>query len=72
MAASGDTQGGAAYQIAEVHGFRGDADKAFVWLERAYVQRDGGLTGLKVSPLLTSLREDPRYTGLLKKMRLPE
>ena len=61
----------AAYQIAEVYAFRGEADRAFEWLERAYAQRDGGLTDVKVGPLLKSLRSDPRYTAFLKKMRLP-
>ncbi len=31
-----------AYQIAEVHAFRGEVDQAFAWLDRAYAQRDGG------------------------------
>ena len=35
--------GDSAYQIAEAHGFRGEADLAFEWLERAYNQRDGGV-----------------------------
>ena len=64
-------QNGSAYQIAAVYAFRGEADRAFEWLERAYAQRDGGLTGLKADPLLKSLRGDPRYTAFLKKMRLP-
>ncbi len=62
---------GAAYQIAEVYAFRGESDKSFDWLERAYKQRDGGLTEIKNDPLLKNLRHDPRYTELLKKMRLP-
>ena len=60
-----------AYQIAAVYAFRGEADRAFEWLERAYAQRDGGLTALKADPLLKSLRGDPRYTAFLNKMRLP-
>jgi len=60
-----------AYQIAEVYAFRGESDKAFEWLERAYIQRDPGLTQIKNDPLLKILRHDPRYTELLKKMRLP-
>lgn len=32
----------AAYQLAEVHGYRGDVDRGFEWLERAYRQRDPG------------------------------
>ena len=34
--------GDSAFQIAEVHAFRGDNDAAMAWLERAYDQRDGG------------------------------
>jgi tetratricopeptide (TPR) repeat protein len=62
---------GSAYQIAQEYAFRGETDKAFEWLERAYKQRDGGLTDIKVDPLLKPLRHDPRYTELLKNMRLP-
>jgi serine/threonine-protein kinase len=62
---------GVAYQIAELHGYRGERDKAFEWLDRAYGQHDGGLLSLKIDPLMATLRQDPRYTDLLKKMRLP-
>ena len=54
-----------------MYAFRGEADRAFEWLERAYVQRDGGLTTLKGDPLLKSLERNPRYAAFLKKMRLP-
>ena len=38
----------------------GDKDKAFEWLERARVQRDGGITLLKIDPIGTPvLRDDP-------------
>lgn len=60
----------AAYQIAEAYAFRGEADSAFHWLDRAFAQRDGGLTEIKGDPLLKSLEHDPRYTEFLKKMRL--
>jgi TolB-like protein/DNA-binding winged helix-turn-helix (wHTH) protein/Tfp pilus assembly protein PilF len=59
-----------AYQIAEVYAFREESDKAFQWLERAYEQRDAGLPEIKTDPLVKSLRHDPRYTALLKRMRL--
>ena len=61
-----------AYQIAEAFAWRGEKDPAFEWLERAYQQRDGGLSEVKVDPLLSSLRGDPRYRALLRKMKLPE
>jgi len=60
-----------AFQIAELYAFRGEADRAFEWLERAYAQRDGGLSDMKGDPLLKSLERDPRYAAFLKKMRLP-
>jgi TolB-like protein/Tfp pilus assembly protein PilF len=64
-------QDGAAFQIATVYAFRGNPDEAFAWLERAYLQKDGGLAEMKGDPLLRSLESDPRYAAFLKKMRLP-
>jgi predicted Zn-dependent protease len=61
----------AAVQIAEVYAARGQVNSAFEWLDRAYDQRDGGLTEIKGNPLLKNLEGDSRYTALLKKMRLP-
>jgi hypothetical protein len=61
-----------AYQIAEAHAFRGEADLAFEWLERAYRQRDGGVSEIKYDRLFRKLINDPRYKAFLKKMRLPE
>jgi len=61
----------AAYQIAEVYAYRGETDRAFEWLERAYAQKDAGLSQIKGDPLLKSLVGDPRYPAFLKKMRLP-
>jgi predicted Zn-dependent protease len=62
----------AAYQIAQVFAWRGEKDRAFEWLERAYTQRDGGLATVKVDPLLDSLHGDPHFKAFLKKMQLPE
>jgi TolB-like protein len=61
----------AAYQIAEVFAWRGEKTEAFEWLERAYQQRDGGLSDLKVDVLLAGLHGDPRFEALLRKMNLP-
>jgi len=59
-------------QIAEVYAWRGEKDKAFAWLQRAYTEHDGGLSDIKVDPLLVSLRSDPRFAVLVKQMGLPE
>ena len=59
-----------AFQIAQAYSFRGETDKAFGWLERAYEQRDAGLPEMKTDPLFKNLHRDQRYTQLLKKLRL--
>jgi hypothetical protein len=60
-----------AFQIAEVFAYRGEKDKAFEWLDRAYALRDSGLADIKNDPLLRNLEGDPRHAALLKKLRLP-
>jgi len=62
---------GFAYQIAEVYALRGEKDKAFEWLQTALDDRDAGMLGLLVDPLLRGLRDDPRYKNLLAKVGLP-
>jgi tetratricopeptide (TPR) repeat protein len=64
-----DAQRGA-YQIAQVYAWRGEKDRAFDWLERAYRQRDGGLILMKTDPELASLRDDARFAAMLAKMNL--
>ncbi len=62
---------GFAYQIAEVYALRGEKDKAFEWLQTAFDDRDAGMLGLLVDPLLRGLRDDARYKNLLAKVGLP-
>jgi len=61
-----------AFQVAQVCAFRGETDKAFGWLEKAYAQRDGGLFLTKADPFLRLLKGDKRFGAFLKKMRLPQ
>jgi len=63
---------GAAYQIAATYAYRGEVDSAFEWLERAYQQRDGGLTEIKADPTFKTLQKDSRWRPFLKKMQLAE
>jgi len=62
----------AAYQIAEVHAYRGEKDRAFEWLERARRQRDGGLIAVRRDPFLANLHEDPRWDVFLRTMGLAD
>ncbi len=61
----------AGFQIAEVYAYRGEPDKAFEWLERAFTQRDGGFSIMKGNPLMRSIEKDPRYAAFMKKVKLP-
>jgi len=60
-----------AYQIAEVYAWRGDADQAFAWLERAHRQVDTGIGWIKTDPLLRKIHNDERFTALLRALHLP-
>jgi hypothetical protein len=60
-----------AYQIAEIHAWRGEADPAFAWLERAVNQHDGGLEQITGDPLLRKIRGDPRFPALLARLHFP-
>jgi TolB-like protein/class 3 adenylate cyclase/Flp pilus assembly protein TadD len=61
-----------AFLNAEANAYRGDVDKAFEWLERAYAQRNAGLCQMRCEPFLHNLRGDPRWPSFLKKMGLAE
>lgn len=61
-----------AFEIARVYAFRGEKDRAFEWLDRAYETRDEDLYSIVGDPLLKNLEGDPRYKAFLHKMNLPE
>jgi hypothetical protein len=48
----------------------GDADEAFRWLARAYQQRGSFMTLLAVAAGFESIRSDPRFADLLRRMGL--
>jgi len=60
----------AAYNIAQVHAYRGDVDAAFQWLDRAYRQRDSAMSEIASDRLLESLRQDSRFQAMLARMKL--
>jgi len=60
-----------AYQVALIYAYRGNTDKAFEWLDKAYALRDGGLSEIVGEPFVRNLKSDPRYAAFMKKMNLP-
>jgi serine/threonine protein kinase len=60
------------YQLATVYAGLGDKDEAFRLLEKGYEQRSAGMPYLAVDPFWDSLRSDPRYADLLRRVGLPQ
>jgi len=60
-----------AWSIASLYACRGELDKAFSWLDRAYRLRDGQLPLIQADPCVGFLEPDPRYAELRKKVKLP-
>jgi len=62
---------GSSYQIAQVYALRQDANNAFVWLERAWNNRDVGVGFLLYDPFFYRYRGDPRFAEYCRKVGLP-
>ncbi|MGA2359853.1 MAG: protein kinase [Terriglobales bacterium] len=50
----------------------GDKDQAFAWLEKGYQRRDFWLSFLKGDPIFDSLRSDPRFQDLVRRIGFPQ
>jgi hypothetical protein len=59
------------FQIAAVYGLRNEPDKMFEWLDRAYTERDSGLTQLLVTPFILNHKNDPRFAAFCQKLKVP-
>src|SRR5579864_564688 len=61
-----------ASQVAGIYAKLGDPAAAFNWLEKAYQEHDDTLVFLRVRPEFDSLRSDPHYIDLLRRVGLPQ
>jgi hypothetical protein len=57
--------------IAAMYARNGDRDHAFAWLDKAFDRRASHLMEVNVDPAFDSLRSDPRYDALLRRIGLP-
>jgi tetratricopeptide (TPR) repeat protein len=58
------------FEIGAIYGGLGQTDRAFEWLERAYRRRSSAMAKINVDLRTQTLRGDPRFVSLLKRMRL--
>jgi TolB-like protein/Flp pilus assembly protein TadD len=58
----------AAYNIAYVYAFCGEADKAFEWLDKAVAYQDPGLSEIVAENLFDKIHSDPRWLPFLRKI----
>jgi len=59
-------------RIARIYVGLGDKESAFEWLEKGYTGRSDHLTQLKTDPMFDSLRSDPRFADLLRRVGFPQ
>ncbi len=59
------------YQYAQIDAQLGEKDRAFAELEKAWTQRDAGLASINVDPFLHTLKSDPRFGAIVKRLKFP-
>ena len=60
------------YHLAMIYFGLGEKDKAFEWLDKSCEQRSPQLFWIKVIPELDSVRSDPRFQNILRRMNLAD
>jgi TolB-like protein/lipoprotein NlpI len=61
------------YNIAYVYAYRGEADKAFEWLDKAVEYGDPGIGEIVTESLFDKIHDDPRWQAFLRKVgKAPE
>jgi TolB-like protein len=63
----------APYDVAYIYAFRGEADRAFEWLDKAAAAHDTSLILILVENLFANVHSDPRWLSFLRKLgKAPE
>jgi TolB-like protein len=60
------------WEISQLYAFAGEDSEALEWLERGFEERDPNMPYLNVFPTYESLRDEPRFSDLRRRMGLPE
>jgi tetratricopeptide (TPR) repeat protein len=57
--------------IATAFAAMGEKDQALIWLEESYNEHDPGLTVVNALPFFDTLRADPRFQDLVRRIGIP-
>jgi eukaryotic-like serine/threonine-protein kinase len=60
------------YEIGTTYLSLGEKDEAFLWFEKAYEERSVCVYGMKFDPRLDSIRSDPRYQSIVRRVGFPQ
>jgi TolB-like protein/Tfp pilus assembly protein PilF len=60
-----------AYDLAQIYALRNDANATFEWLDRAWSNRDPGITYTLFDPFILRFKDDPRFAAFCRKVGLP-
>jgi Tfp pilus assembly protein PilF len=60
-----------AYNLAQTSAMLGNKQQALDDLQNSYLKRDTDLTRLRIDPLMSSLRDEPRFREILAQIGLP-
>jgi tetratricopeptide (TPR) repeat protein len=60
-----------AYDLAVVYAGLNDKEPVFDWLQKAYMERSGGLLQIKADLIFDPIRSDERFSSLLRRLGLP-
>jgi len=58
--------------IAGLYTASGDNDQAFIWMEKAFEEKNMEFVGIKVAPEWDKFRSDPRFDNLVQRMNFPD
>jgi eukaryotic-like serine/threonine-protein kinase len=60
------------YWIASLYARLGKKDEALTWLEKAYAERSGGMVRLRSDPEFDSMRAEPGFVAIIRRMNFPD
>jgi TolB-like protein len=60
------------YWIASLYAQLGKKNEALTWLEKAYTERSGGMVRLRSDPEFDSIRSEPGFVAIIRRMNFPD